>query len=167
MKLNIVTYPNKILRTKLNEVKDFNDSQLNRIIKEMKKAMIKYDGIGLAANQVGLNMRLIVVNTDQGPQAFINPQIKSKSLLKQKFDEGCLSFPDITGYISRSRKIILQYQDQNGNKKKLKAKQLMATVFQHEMDHINGIIFTDKIKKFTTGKNKFKKLQAQAQADEK
>ena len=167
MKLNIVTYPNKILRTKLNKIQNFKDPQLPKIIKEMKKAMIKYDGIGLAANQVGLNMRLIVINSEKGPQIFINPQIKSKSLLKQKFDEGCLSFPDISGFISRPKKITLEYQDQNGNKKKLKVKQLMATVFQHEMDHINGIVFTDKIKKFTAGENKFKKLQAQAQANEK
>lgn len=167
MKLNIVTYPNKILRTKLKKIENFKDPQLNKIIKEMKKAMIKYDGIGLAANQVDLNMRLIVVNTAKGPQAFINPRIKSKSLLKQKFDEGCLSFPDISGFVSRPRKITMEYWNENGNKQKLKAKQLMATVFQHEMDHINGIIFTDKIKKFTAGEDKFKELQAQAQADER
>jgi len=167
MKLNIITYPNKILRTKLNKVKNFNDPKLPRIIKEMKKVMIKYDGIGLAANQVGLNMRLIIINTENGPIAFINPCIKRKTLLKQKFDEGCLSFPEITGWVSRSKKITLKYQDEDGNKKKIEAKNLMATVFQHEMDHINGIIFTDKIKKFTAGEDKFKKLESQAKDDEK
>ena len=167
MKLNIITYPNKILRTKLKKVDNFNDPQFKRIIKEMKKAMIKYDGIGLAANQVNLNMRLIIVNTEEGPAAFINPCIKSKSLLKQKFDEGCLSFPEITGWVSRSKKITLEYQDEKGNKKKINAHNLIATVFQHEIDHINGIIFTDKIKKFTAGEDKFKKLQSQAKNDEK
>ncbi|MCD4705169.1 peptide deformylase [bacterium] len=167
MKLNIVTYPNKILRTKLNKIQNFDDPQLKQIIKKMKIAMIKYDGIGLAANQVGLNMRLIIVDMNNGPQAFINPQIKNKSFLKQKFDEGCLSFPGIMGYVSRSKKINLEYQDENGNKKSLAAEKLMATVFQHELDHINGIIFTDKIKKFTHGEDLFKKLQMKAQADEK
>jgi peptide deformylase len=167
MKLNIVTYPDKILRTKLKKVDNFNDPQLAKIIKEMKKAMIKYDGIGLAANQVGLDMRLIIVNTEDGPTAFINPKIKNKSLLKQKFDEGCLSFPDITGFISRPQKITLEYQDENGNQKKIKTQKLMSTVFQHELDHINGIIFTDKIKKFTAGEDQFKKLQTQAKMEEK
>jgi len=167
MKLNIVTYPNKILRTKLKKVDNFNNPKLDKIIKEMKKAMIKYDGIGLAANQVDLNIRLVVVNTENGPQAFFNPCIKKKSLLKQKFDEGCLSFPKITGFVTRSKKITLEYQNEKGNKKKIEAKNLMATVFQHELDHINGIVFTDKIKKFTAGKNKFKELKAQARDDEK
>ena len=167
MKLSITTYPNKILRTKLKKVENFNTPELDKIIREMKKAMIKYDGIGLAANQVGLNMRLIIINTEEGPQAFINPCVKKKSLLKQKFDEGCLSFPEITGWISRPKKITLEYQDENGEKKKINAQNLMATVFQHEMDHINGIIFTDKIKKFTAREDKFKKLKAQAQDDER
>jgi len=167
MKLNIVTYPNKILRTKLKKVDNFSNPQLLKIIKEMKKAMIKYDGIGLAANQVGLNMRLIVVNTENGPRAFINPRIKRKSILKQKFDEGCISFPEITGWVSRSKKITLEYQNESGNKKKIDAKNLMATVFQHEIDHINGIIFTDQMKKFTAGEEKFKELKTQAKADEK
>ena len=167
MKLNITTYPNKILRTKLKKIDNFKNPKLNKIIKEMKKAMIKYDGIGLAANQVGLNIRLITVNTEDGPQAFINPCIKKKSLLKQKFDEGCLSFPGITGWVSRAKKIGLEYQNENGEKKYLIANNLMATVFQHEVDHINGIIFTDKIKKFTAGEDKFKTLKTQAKADEK
>ncbi len=167
MKLNITTYPNKILRTKLNKIENFSNPKLKNIIRKMKTAMLKYDGIGLAANQVGLNMRLIIVNTENGPQAFINPQIKSKSILKQKIDEGCLSFPGITGYVSRPRKIILEYQDENGEQKTLKASNLIATVFQHEIDHINGIVFTDHIKKFTNGEDRFRELQARARADEK
>lgn len=167
MKLKIISYPHKILRSNLKKVDNFNDPQLIKIIKEMKKAMIKYDGIGLAANQVNLNMRLIIVNTKQGPTAFINPYIKKKSLLKQKFDEGCLSFPEITGWVSRSKKITLEYQDENGKKKKMNTQNLMATVFQHEIDHINGIVFTDRIKKFTAGEDKFNELKLQAKDDEK
>jgi peptide deformylase len=167
MKLNIITYPHKILRTNLKKVDNFKDPQLKKIIKEMKKTMLKYDGIGLAANQVNLNMRLVVINTAKGPQAFINPKIKTKSLLKQKFDEGCISFPEITGWVSRSQKITLEYQDLNGEKIKINIQGLMATVFQHEVDHINGIVFTDRIKKFTAGEDKFKELLKQAQDDEK
>lgn len=167
MKLKIVTYPNKILRTKLKKIENFNDPQLKKIIKEMKKAMIKYDGIGLAANQVGLDMQLIIVDTKDGPQAFLNPTIKNRSFLKQKFDEGCISFPEITGWVSRPKKITLEYQDSDGQKHETEIDGLYATVFQHEIDHINGTVFTDRIYKFTTGEDKFKKLQNQASSEEK
>lgn len=167
MHLKIVYYPNKILRTKVDEVKEFSNDKLNKIIKEMSRIMIKYDGVGLAANQVNLNMRLIIINTKDGPKDFINPKIKSKSLIRQKLEEGCLSFPNIAGYINRPKNIIVEYQDKYGKKSKIRAKKLLATIFQHEIDHLNGIIFTDRMKKFTAGEDKFKKLQIQAKKDER
>jgi len=167
MKLNIIIYPHKLLRTKLDKVQNFNNPELNQIIKEMTYLMLKYDGIGLAGNQAGINKRIIVVNDHGTPRAYINPQIKRKSFFKQKIEEGCISFPKIMGYVSRSKSIILEYYDQKGKKHQTKTSGLYATVFQHEIDHINGIIFTDKIKKFTAGENKFKELQTQAKADER
>ncbi len=167
MKLNIITYPHKLLRTKLDKVQNFKNPELNQIIKEMTYLMLKYDGIGLAGNQTGINKRIIVVNDRGTPRAYINPQIKRKSFFKQKIEEGCISFPEIMGYVSRSKSIILEYYDQKGKKYQTKTSGLYATVFQHEIDHINGIIFTDKIKKFTQGKDRFKKLQAQAKNDER
>lgn len=167
MKLNIITYPHKLLRTKMDKVQNFNDPELNQIIKEMARLMIKYDGIGLAGNQAGINKRIIMINNRGVAQAYINPQIKKKSFAKQKIEEGCISFPEIMGYVPRSKSIILEYYDHYGQKHKIKTRGLYATVFQHEIDHINGIIFTDKIKKFTQGKERFKKLQAQAKDDEK
>ncbi len=167
MKLNIITYPHKLLRTKLDKVQNFNDSELNQVIKEMIRLMIKYDGIGLAGNQTGINKRIIIVNDHGVPQAYINPQIKRKSLVRQKIEEGCISFPEIMGYVYRSKVIILEYYDPQGKKHKTKLRGLYSTVFQHEVDHINGIIFTDKIKKFTAGEEKFRELRSRAKEDEK
>jgi len=167
MKPNIITYPHKLLRTKLDKVHNFNNPELNKIIQEMTRLMIKYDGIGLAGNQAGINKRIIVINNHGVTRAYINPQIKRKSFAKQKIEEGCISFPEIMGYVSRSKSIVLEYYDYRGQKYKIRARGLYATVFQHETDHINGILFTDKMKKFTQGENKFKKLQAQAKNDEK
>ncbi len=166
MKLNIITYPHKLLRTNLEEVRDFNDPQLEKIITEMTRLMFKYDGIGLAGNQAGVNKRIIVINQDEQAEVYFNPQVKNKSLWPQKFDEGCISFPGITGFVSRPRKIEIEYQDRQGQKKQKTLHGFYATVFQHEIDHINGIVFTDRIEKFTQGEDQFKKLQAQAQSDE-
>ncbi|MDD3284858.1 MAG: peptide deformylase [Patescibacteria group bacterium] len=167
MKLKITTYPNKILRTKLDDIEIFDIEKLQEIIKEMTRIMKKYDGIGLAANQVGLNTKIIVIEFNDKTMEFINPKITSKSLLKQESSEGCLSFPKISGIVNRPKNLQIQYQDIEGKKHKIKVSGLYATVFEHEIDHINGIIFTDKIKKFIEGEILFKKLQSQAKKDER
>lgn len=162
----IVTYPNKILRTKLTEVSDFSSPQLKSTIKEMTSNMIKYDGIGIAANQIGINAKIVVINTEDGPREFINPMIIKKSLIKSKSDEGCLSFPGISGKARRHKTITVEYQNFSGEKKQICVSGLYSFVFQHEIDHVNGIIFTDRLYKFTEGKKLFKDLQNKAKPDE-
>lgn len=167
MKLKIITYPNKILRTKLDEVKIFGTEELKKIVKEMTRIMKKYDGIGLAANQVGINAKIVVIEFDDKTMEFINPKIIQKSFLKQESTEGCLSFPKISGIVNRPKNLQVQYQDISGEKHKVKISGLYANVFEHEIDHTNGIVFTDKIKNFSEGEKLFKKLQSQAKKDEK
>lgn len=163
----IIKYPNKILRTKLDEVSDFSSPNLKSIIKQMTSDMIKYDGIGIAANQVGINKKIIIINTENGPREFINAKIVKKSLIKSKSDEGCLSFPGINGRARRHKTITVEYQNLAGEKKQICVSGLYSFVFQHEIDHVNGIIFTDRLYKFTEGKELFKDLQKKAKPDEK
>ena len=140
---------------------------LRSIIRKMKNNMIKYDGIGIAANQIGINMKIIVINSKEGPKEFINPKIIKRSFVKSKSIEGCLSFPGISGKAKRHKTITVEYQTLNGEKKNICVSGLYSFVFQHEIDHINGIIFTDRLYKFTEGKKLFKELQKQAKLDEK
>jgi len=163
----IVKYPNKILRTKLDEVSDFSSPELKSVIKQMTSDMIKYDGIGIAANQIGINKKILIINTENGPREFINAKIVKKSFIKSKSDEGCLSFPGINGCAKRHKTITVEYQTFSGEKKQICVSGLYSFVFQHEIDHTNGIIFTDRLYKFTEGKKLFKELQSKAKSDEK
>ena len=163
----IVKYPNKILRTKLTQVSDFSSPNLKSIIKQMTNDMIKYDGIGIAANQIGINMKIVVINSEDGPREFINPKIIKKSFIKSKSEEGCLSFPGISGCAKRHKTIEVEYQNLSGEKKNICVSGLYSFVFQHEIDHTNGIIFTDRLYKFTEGKKLFKGLQKKAKSDER
>jgi len=144
--LKIVTYPNKILRApnaKINQV----DDKLRRLILDMELTMRERDGVGLAAPQVGKNIRLIVINTKDEILAMINPKISKKSWQKEIGDEGCLSVPDFFGPVKRHKKINISYLDKNNKKIKMTAEGLLARVIQHEVDHLNGILFIDYIRK--------------------
>ncbi len=165
--MEITTYPNKLLRTKLQTVVDFSSPELKNAIKKMTKAMLKHDGIGIAANQIGLNTKIVVIDTEEGPREFINPEIIKKSIIKSKSQEGCLSFPLITGVAKRHKSITIEYQNLSGEKKQICVSGLYSFVFQHEIDHVNGIIFTDRLYKFTEGKKLFKELQEKAKPDER
>jgi len=141
--MKIITYPNEILRKKAQEIENF--SEIKKIIPEFVKTMLENDGIGLAAPQVGKSIKLIAIQTKDGPKIFINPKITSKSLKKEIAEEGCLSLPKIFGNVKRAHKITIKFQDENGEKKKITAKGLYARVLQHETDHLDGILFIDKI----------------------
>jgi peptide deformylase len=148
--LNILTYPNKILRKKskplgLNEMKDW---QLQKFIDEMIETMTKANGIGLAAPQVGKNIRLIIATQNDGEiLALINPEIVKKSLFKVKSEEGCLSVPGKIGIVKRYKSVEARALDRLGRKVQIKAKGLFAIVLQHEIDHIDGVLFIDKAEK--------------------
>lgn len=149
--LKIVKYPSDILKQKLLPVENFN-SDLKYIVRDMFETMYAHNGIGLAANQVGINKRIVVVDISlKGekkvlPIALINPEITYQSKKKQIAEEGCLSFPGFFDKISRSVSIEVEYYDINGKKQKILAEGLLARVLQHEIDHINGITFIERMK---------------------
>ena len=150
--LHIITNPHTTLRTKAEKITVEEIPALQGLIKNMKNIMLENDGIGLAANQVDVLKRIIVVNTKNGPLALINPKLSSKSFKKEEAEEGCLSLPDIYGIVRRHKKITVSAYTQDGTQVKLKTTGLFARVIQHEVDHLNGMLFTDRTKKMTKGK---------------
>ena len=106
-----------------------------------------------------VNQKIVIIEFDNKTMEFINPVITKKSILKQESNEGCLSFPKISGIVNRPKNMEIQYYDIEGKKHKIKVSGLYSNVFEHEIDHTNGIVFTDKIKKFTEGEKIFIKLQ--------
>lgn len=157
--LKIITQPNPILRKKSVDVnlKEIISREFRRLLSSMLKTMVETDGVGLAAPQIGKNIRLIAINSKDGAFCLINPKIIKKSWATELDQEGCLSIPGIFGKVRRHKKVTLIYYDRNGKKIKLTAQGLMARVMQHEIDHLNGVLFIDKAagieNKNVTGKN--------------
>ena len=141
--MEIIIHPNPILRKKAQKIENF--SNLEKFIKKFILTMQKKDGIGLAAPQVRKSIQLIAVQTKNGIKTFINPKITKKSFKKEITEEGCLSIPNTFGKVKRSYKITVKFQNRNGQKQKLTAQGLYARVLQHEIDHLNGILFIDKL----------------------
>jgi len=188
--MKILTINNKkeerFLRQKTAEF-DFNKytkKEIDALIKEMKKTMIENNGIGLSANQVGLNLKFFITQipqnySEQSPHestsslprselallrgqresaigkfyAIFNPEIIKASEKKTVLEEGCLSVPGVYGLVERPEKITLIGYDKNAKKIKIKAWGLLARVFQHELDHLNGVLFIDKCKKMYAVEN--------------
>jgi len=150
--LTILTIPNPILRQVAEPVKSAEilrpefQKFLDGMIATMKK-----DGVGLAAPQVGISQRAIIVQTKNGPEAFINPKIISASIRESESEEGCLSIPGVWGIVKRHTKIKVKALNKNGEKVLIKASGLEAVIFQHEIDHLDGILFIDKVEKITRG----------------
>jgi len=147
--LKIIINPDPILRKKSADIslKQLNSKALKNLMADMSQTMLKKDGVGLAAPQIGKNIRLISVNTKDGPISIINPKITKKSLLKEWGEEGCLSVPDTHGEVKRHKKINCEFVDSDKNKKTIEAEGLMARIIQHEIDHLDGVLFIDKAKK--------------------
>ncbi len=141
--LPITIYPSPILYKKSVKVEKF-DNNLKKLADDLAITMEYKDGIGLAAPQVAKNIRIIVVMTKDGPIVFCNPVIFEKSLSMEWGEEGCLSIPNTFGEVKRHKEISVKFQDIKGKKKELKAKGLFARVIQHEVDHLEGILFIDK-----------------------
>lgn len=152
-KLSIITYPNPILRKKSIKVDEqkIKNKKFQKLCLNMIKVMKEKNGKGLAAPQIGQNIRLIIINTEEEQIIMINPMIIKKSWTKEWGDEGCLSVLDLSGKsifgkVKRCKKINCEYIDKNGQKIKIKTKDLLARVIQHEVDHLDGILFIDKAK---------------------
>ena len=135
----------EILRKKSREIEEI-DEKLQILIDDMIDTMHKYNGVGLAAVQVGILKRVIVIDLydDKGPIALINPII-TKTKGEQEVEEGCLSFPNQFAKVIRPAEITAEYTDRKGKKVKVKAKELLAQAICHEVDHLNGEVFIDKI----------------------
>lgn len=128
------------------DFKSFSKKEIGDLVKMMRKTMEDANGIGLAANQIGLNMRVFVARVERKFYAFFNPEIVKISKDKMIMDEGCLSVPDDFEPVARADKVTIVGYDKNGKKIKIKAWGLLARVFQHEVDHLNGKIFLDHVK---------------------
>mgnify|MGYP001192253321 FL=1 len=147
---NIITEPNKILRQISNPVQKVGKDE-RKIMDDMLETMYAANGIGLAAIQIGIPKRIIVIDlkieNKKNPFYFVNPVIKNKDNLKSTYEEGCLSVPNQFAQIDRPKKCDVEYLNYEGEKKILKAEGLLATCIQHEMDHLEGILFIDYLSK--------------------
>lgn len=142
--LKVIKYPNDFLRKKTQEVKSFKDVNIRQLVLDMAKTMEAEKGIGLAAPQVGSDLRICVVRVDNELHNFINPKIYSSSRKKEIFEEGCLSFPGKFFPVERPVKVKVKYRDINGKRTKIKAEGLLARVLQHEIDHLDGVLIIDR-----------------------
>jgi peptide deformylase len=144
--LKIIEYPNDFLRHKTREVKvgELKDPKIQRLVLDMEEAMEVEKGVGLAAPQVGSDLRICTIKIGDETYILINPKIKSSSRKKDIFEEGCLSFPGKFFSVERSIKVKVQARDLEGKKFKIKADGLLARVLQHEIDHLEGILIIDR-----------------------
>ncbi len=152
--LKIVQIPDPILTKKTEPIKQI-DPGLVKLVEEMIDACRKANGIGLAAPQIGKSIRLCIINLEHmglPPFALVNPKITKKSWKKVEMEEGCLSIPGVYGMVKRPAKIKVQAKNLDGDKHVFEADGLLARVIQHEVDHLDGILFTTKMSKQTPGK---------------
>ena len=142
----IVTYPHKALTKPTKPVTRLSKDVL-RLLDEMHDVMVARDGIGLAANQLGVSQSIAIVELDEESGLFemINPKIIRHSKKTEIDVEGCLSFPDTYGTVERYTDITVQYVDREGYEVEVDASGYLARVFQHEIEHLSGKIFTDRI----------------------
>lgn len=148
--LEIKKFNDKALRKRARKVRKV-DEKIRELTVDIAQTMAKGQGIGLAAPQVGVLRRVIVIHGDFKGQrilGLINPKITKMSKEKEKDMEGCLSFPDIILDIKRAKEVRIKGLDINGKKVRLKAKGLLARVLQHEIDHLDGILFFDRLSFF-------------------
>ena len=147
--LPILIAPNKILKTRALPVKPADADRVRDLIPRMFATMYKAPGIGLAAPQIGESLRLIVVdlvpNEKKQPYSLINPEIVAASEERATREEGCLSLPGQYADITRPARVRVRYLDQTGAKREIEADGLLAACLQHEIDHLDGILFVDHL----------------------
>lgn len=142
---NILTYGESILSEKAHEVTEF-DHSLEQLIQGMHEVMLRNNGIGLAASQVGIPRRLFIVGIGDEPlRVFINPHIIARSQETTEFEEGCLSFPGLYFNVVRPLAVDIEAIDMHGKPLRISADGLLARVIQHEYDHLDGILFIDRV----------------------
>ena len=147
----ILVEPNKLLRQVSQPVDEVN-KEIQKLMDDMLETMYSANGIGLAAIQIGVPKNLVVIDLltkekKKDPMFFVNPKILKKSSKMTKYEEGCLSIPNLFAEVKRPSECEIEYLDYEGNKKSLKATGLLATCIQHEIDHLKGILFIDYLSK--------------------
>ncbi|PLR97334.1 peptide deformylase [Bacillus sp. T33-2] len=144
----IVMYPADVLEQKCEPVTVF-DKKLGKLLDDMYDTMVENDGVGLAAPQIGINKQIAVVDIDgeEGTIEMINPEIIGSSG-EQTGAEGCLSFPGLYGEVTRPYSVKIRAKNRKGKTFELEAEEFLARAVQHEIDHLNGILFTSKVTKY-------------------
>lgn len=164
--LKIEKHPSLILRKKTQSITNFKDPHFRQLIDDMGKTMYAAPGVGLAANQVGISLKMAVIDVDykegtrnKNLRIFINPKIVEKSE-PIVFEEGCLSLPGVTAAIKRFNRVVVEYQDLHGRFQTLTAQDLLAIALQHETDHLEGRLYIDHLSSLKKDLllKKFKKL---------
>lgn len=163
----ILQFPHPVLRQRAEEVREI-DERIHRLVEDMTETMYRAPGIGLAANQVGVPSRVIVVDLSAGEQpadriVLVNPEILCKEGELQ-MEEGCLSVPDLRDSVSRCQRVVVRGLDLDGRRVELEAEDLLAVALQHEIDHLDGILFIDHLSQLKRSRYtaKRKKLRAAA-----
>ena len=147
----IIKLPDKRLRLKSEPIKRI-DATIRKLVDDLFETMYEAPGIGLAAIQIGVPKRVVTMDLskkedDHKPQIFINPEVIWKSAETSKYEEGCLSIPEFYEEVERPAQVKVKYLDIDGNAQEIEASGLLATCLQHEIDHINGVLFIDYISK--------------------
>ena len=148
-KLNIEMMGAEVLRRRADEVAlGQPDPELDRLIEDMFETMYDAGGIGLAAPQVGISRRIIVVDVNEEgkpPFAMLNPRIVEASTEREKGEEGCLSIPGLTGVVDRPARVVVEGVDREGKPLRIEADEMLARCLQHEIDHLEGVLFLDRL----------------------
>ena len=142
----VVTFPADILEQECERVEIF-DKKLGKLLDDMYDTMIEYDGVGLAAPQIGIDRRIAVVDVDGETFEFVNPEIIEASG-SQTGPEGCLSIPGLFGEVTRPDKIKVRAQNRKGKWFEMKASGFLSRAIQHEIDHLHGVLFTTKVDRY-------------------
>ncbi len=151
---SIVLFPTPVLKQMARPVKIITD-EIRALIHDMTDTMYDAPGIGLAAPQIGVSLRVIVVDVewrdkDRNPRAYVNPEIVESSG-KIKIEEGCLSVPEYGAEVSRAARVVVAALDADGKPVEVEAEGLHAVCFQHEVDHLNGMLFIDRLSALKRG----------------
>ncbi len=144
MNRKILKYPNPILKKKAEKVKEITE-EIKNLGRDMIEILEINQGVGLASSQVGELKRIIAVRFEDRPRIFINPVILKKSKETEVIEEGCLSFPGLFLKIKRAKEIEVKALDENGKEIRIKDNGLISRIFQHEIDHLEGILFIDRL----------------------
>lgn len=149
MILEIRTFPDEVLRKKNEPVQEIDETVL-KLLSDMAETMRSANGVGLAAPQVGVNRRVIIVDPSAGEDPakvikLINPEILELSGDPDVSEEGCLSVPGEYEIVTRPSRAVVKYMDETGEEQTIKAEGFLARAFQHEIDHLNGVLFIDRL----------------------